>query len=146
MTYKGKYRVQNINKYKGNPVNVIYRSLWERCLMKWLDDNPKVEWWNSESIVIPYRCATDNRVHRYFVDFQIKIGEKILCIEVKPESQTIQPKRKQGKKESRFITEVMTYAKNVSKWEAASEYCLLRGWTFQVWTENTLRNLGIKIL
>ena len=40
----------------------------------------------------------------------------------------------------------MTYAKNTSKWEAANQYAADRGWKFEVWTENTLKRLGIKIL
>jgi hypothetical protein len=40
----------------------------------------------------------------------------------------------------------MTYAKNISKWEAANAYALDRGWKFEVWTEETLKGLGIKIL
>lgn len=147
MTYKGKYRVKNISKYKGDPTKVIYRSLWERQLMRWLDENNRVSWWSSESLIIPYRCVTDNRVHRYFVDFQIKfIKGPLHCIEVKPEAQTEQPQRKKGKREKRHIEESLTYAKNISKWNAAREYCLDRGWKFQVWTEKTLTSLGIKLL
>jgi hypothetical protein len=40
----------------------------------------------------------------------------------------------------------MTYAKNQSKWKAADELCKDRGWIFEVWTEETLKNLGIKLL
>jgi hypothetical protein len=40
----------------------------------------------------------------------------------------------------------MTYAKNLSKWEAAQSYCEDRGITFEVWHEGVLKQLGIKIL
>ena len=40
----------------------------------------------------------------------------------------------------------MTYIKNTSKWETANAYCLDRGWEFQIWNEDTLRSLGIKLL
>ena len=36
--------------------------------------------------------------------------------------------------------------KNQDKWEAASQFADYKGWKFQVWTEETLKNLGIKIL
>lgn len=147
MTYKGKYKVKSIAKYKGDPTQVIYRSLWERQLMRWLDDNSNVVWWNSESLIIPYRCATDNRVHRYFVDFQIKFNDnKIYCIEVKPANQAVPPEKKKGKRQRRYIEEALTYTKNLSKWNAAKEFCEDRGWIFQVWTEKTLTALGIKLL
>ena len=39
-----------------------------------------------------------------------------------------------------------TYSKNQDKWEAATQFAEYKGWKFQVWTEETLKNLGIKIL
>ena len=39
MSYKGKFRPTNRTKYKGDPDNIIYRSLWERQVMKDLDLN-----------------------------------------------------------------------------------------------------------
>lgn len=144
-TYKGKYRPLNIAKYRGDPTNIIYRSLWEKRLMKWCDANTKVKWWNSESIVIPYRCATDGKVHRYFPDFLIHFhNHEIYCIEVKPSKETLQPVKKRGKRRSQLLSETLTYAKNVSKWEAAQEYCKRKGWRFEIWDEHVLEALGIK--
>jgi hypothetical protein len=40
----------------------------------------------------------------------------------------------------------MTYIKNQSKWEAAKEYAENRGWKFDIWTEKTIKGLGIKLL
>ena len=37
----------------------------------------------------------------------------------------------------------MTYVKNMNKWEAANEYAKDRGWEFQIWTEKTLKSMGI---
>ena len=31
----------------------------------------------------------------------------------------------------------------MNKWEAATSYAKDRGWKFEIWTENTLRNMGI---
>ena len=39
MSYKGKYNPRNPEKYKGNPHNIIYRSLWERKFMVYCDTN-----------------------------------------------------------------------------------------------------------
>ena len=31
----------------------------------------------------------------------------------------------------------------MNKWEAANEFALDRGWEFQIWTEQTLKSMGI---
>lgn len=147
MTYKGKYRPTDISKYKGDPTQITYRSLWERNLMRWCDANRKVVWWNSESIVIPYRCATDGKIHRYFPDFCIHFENgDTYCIEVKPSKETKPPEKKRGKRKNVLLKETLTYAKNVSKWEAAQEYCKSRNMKFEIWDEHVLEALGIKIL
>ena len=70
---------------------------------------------------------------------------KTILVEIKPKRQTKPPKKK-TKKTRRYITEVMAYGKNTSKWEYAEEFAKSRGWEFQIWTEDTLKELGIKIL
>ena len=144
--YSGRYSVKNPSKYNGDPSNVIFRSLWERSLMKFLDDCPDVVKWMSEGTVIGYVCGTDRKPHRYFVDFTItfKNGETHL-VEVKPEKETIAPKQPK-KKTQRYILEVVTYIKNQSKWTAAKKYAEDHGMIFSVWTEKTLSKLGIRLL
>ena len=72
MSYKGKFRPKNRKKYNGNPSEIIYRSSWELKFMNYCDNNNKIVKWSSEEIIIPYRCPTDNKIHRYFPDFYIK--------------------------------------------------------------------------
>lgn len=145
MAYKGKYTIKNKSKYLGDPSKVIYRSLWERQTFKWCEGSPRVKKWNSEEIVIPYKCKTDNRIHRYYVDLLVELDNReIILVEIKPKKQTVAPQKK--RKTKKYINEVMTYIKNTSKWEAASQYAEHKGWKFQVWTEETLKNLGIKLL
>lgn len=145
-TYKGKYRVKNIKKYEGDPTKCIFRSLWERQAFRWLDEHPKVIKWSSEEVIVPYKCKTDGKMHRYYTDLKIKMADgKTYLIEIKPESQTKEPKVR-SRKTKKYINEVLTYVKNQSKWEAAQEYCENRGWVFQVWTESTLKSFGIKLL
>ena len=72
MSYKGKFQPSYPKKYKGNPANIIYRSLWERKFMMYCDKNENILEWASEEIALPYRSPVDNRVHRYFPDFYIK--------------------------------------------------------------------------
>ena len=142
MSYKGKFKPINRKKYKGDPREIIYRSLWELKLMNYCDSNKSILKWSSEEIIIPYRCPTDNRIHRYFPDFYIKykdakgkLHEKI--IEIKPAKQVKEPKI-QKKRTRKYVTEVMTYAKNTAKWEAAEDFCKDRRWEFQIMTEKEL--------
>jgi hypothetical protein len=145
MSYKGKFQPSYPKKYKGNPTNIIYRSLWERKFMVYCDLNENIIEWGSEELALPYRSPVDNRIHRYFPDFYIKVKEtsgkiKKYIIEIKPQRQTIEPKVPQRKTKS-YVYEVVEYAKNQAKWEAAREWCLDRGYEFKVLTEN---ELGIK--
>ena len=142
MSYKGRYRPNNPLKYKGDYKNIIYRSLWELKFMKYCDSNQNILEWGSEEFCLPYKSPLDNKVHRYFPDFYIKVREstgkiKKMIIEVKPKRQCMEPKR-QKKKTRGYIYEVREYAKNQAKWKAAEEYCLDRGLEFKILTEKEL--------
>ena len=139
MAYSGKYQPSFPKKYKGDPTNIIYRSLWERKFMRYCDLNENILEWGSEEISVPYRSPVDRRVHRYFPDFYIKIKEsnksiKKYLIEIKPKKQTVPPKKPQRQTKG-YLREAYEYAKNQSKWAAAREYCADRGWEFKVITE-----------
>jgi hypothetical protein len=144
-SYKGKYQPNNPKKYKGDPTNIIYRSLWERTFMRYCDLNENILEWGSEEIALPYISPLDNRVHKYFPDFYIKVKEnggkiKKYIIEIKPKKQTVEPQVK--KKITRgYLYEVTEWAKNQAKWKAAKEFCKDRQWEFKILTEN---DLGIK--
>lgn len=142
MAYRGKYTPKNKTKYKGDPTSVTYRSLWERNAFRWCDDNPNIKKWSSEEVIIPYYYEVDKRYHRYYVDLFIEYtdGRKVL-IEIKPEKETAPPTG--ARRTKRYISEGFTYIKNMNKWEAANEYCKDRNWTFQIWTEKTLTEMGI---
>ena len=142
MAYKGRFTPKNPKKYKGDPTNIIFRSLWELTCMKRFDENPDIIEWSSEETIVPYISPLDRRRHRYFPDFLIKTRQadgstKTFMIEVKPKKETIEPKP-QKRKTRKYITEVTTWAKNQAKWAAAEEYCLDRGWEFMKMTEETI--------
>ena len=142
MSYKGKYHPSYPRKYKGDPTNIIYRSLWERKFMVYCDKNDNILEWASEEIAIPYRSPIDNRVHRYFPDFYMKVKErggkiKRYVIEVKPAKQT-KPPVKPKRQTKGYIREAYEYAKNQAKWKMAREFCADRQWEFKVVTEKEL--------
>ena len=142
MSYKGKFRPSNPKKYKGDPTNIIYRSLWELKFMNYCDKNENILIWSSEELWIPYKSPVDNRYHKYFPDFYIKYKNtsgKIVesLIEIKPAKQVKGP-TPQKSKSKKYISEVVEYAKNMAKWEAAKEYCNDRKWEFKILTEHDL--------
>jgi hypothetical protein len=142
MAYQGIFRPKNPQKYIGDSNNIVYRSSWECRVMNWFDQNDDIISWASEELIVPYKSPIDNRFHRYFPDFIVKVKTrdgtmKTLMIEVKPKKQTVPPEpRKRVTKQ--YITEVTTYGVNQAKWKAAQEYCLDRGWEFKIMTEEHL--------
>ena len=113
--------------------------------MKWCDSSKSVIEWGSETVIIPYVSPVDKRIHRYFVDFYIKVKtssnliEKYL-VEIKPERFTKPPEIPE-RKTKRFINEVFQYGVNDAKWKAAFEFCKDRNMKFIILTE---KDLGIK--
>ena len=140
--YKGRYKARNAKKYRGELNDIVYRSSWELKFMKWCDMNPSVLEWGSETVIIPYRSPVDSKLHRYFVDFYIKVKNKNgevskYLVEIKPEKFT-KPPPVPAKKTRKFIEEVFQYGTNQAKWQAANEFCQDRGMKFLVLTENDL--------
>lgn len=143
-TYKGKYRPKNPSKYKGDPTNVIYRSLWERTVMKYLDNNPSVMEWGSEEMIVPYKSPIDGKYHRYFPDFYMKYKDRDdnirqLIVEVKPKRFTKPPVKNPTRKTQKWRNEVLEYVKNNAKWEAAKVWSQKRGMDFTILTEDFIR-------
>ena len=142
MAYQGLFKPKNPQKYVGDPNNIVYRSSWECKVMSWLDKTPESLTWASEELIVPYISPVDNRQHRYFPDFIVRIKTKegklkTMMLEVKPKYQTEMPKPKKRITES-YKNEIKTYAVNKAKWKAAEEFCLDRGWEFRILTEEHL--------
>jgi hypothetical protein len=138
-SYKSKYKPNYPNKYKGDANNIICRSSWERRFCSWCDLNENIISWGSEEFFISYVSPVDNRVHRYFPDFIIKVKEstgqiKTYVIEVKPKRQT-QPPKPKSRMTKGFLYEAKTYAVNQAKWKAADEWCKDRMLEFKIITE-----------
>ena len=141
MAYRGFFKPQNASKYIGNPINIMYRSLWERKFMKFCDSSQNVLRWGSEEVIVPYINPLDNKPHRYYVDFIVEMktaeGIKTLLVEIKPKKQCVEPKKRK-KVTSGYISEVKTWITNTAKWKAAEAISKNRGWTFKIMTEDDL--------
>jgi hypothetical protein len=143
MAYKGKYRPQNPKKYKGDPANIVYRSLWEQKFMRYCDLNENVNQWQSEEFFIPYRSPLDNKFHRYFPDFFIKYTDKngnkrTMVVEIKPKKEVEMPEQNPSRRTKSWAYRVQTWVVNQAKWEAAKEYCADRNYEFKIMTEDEL--------
>ena len=138
---QGKYTIQNLEKYvgKGTPT---YRSSWEFCFMRFLDTNPNVLQWASESIHIPYRNPLTGKNTIYVPDFFMyyqdakgnKHGE---LIEVKPS-------KEMAMENARSARDKAMVAINMAKWEAARAFCKGMGITFRVISESDIFHQGKK--
>ena len=142
---KSRYTPIYPSKYQGNAKYIICRSSWERKFCQWCDMNNSIISWASEEFSIPYVSPKDNRVHKYYPDYLIKVKEKndmikTYVVEVKPYKQTGPPKTPKRKTKS-YLTECVTYAVNQAKWKAAKEFCEDHRIEFKVVTE---KELGIR--
>ena len=144
MSYKGKYKVKNREKYVGAVDNVQYRSSWERRFMVYCDvTQSKIVRWSSEELILPYRSPVDGKIHRYFPDFFIKYRDALgkmrnVVIEVKPAKQLKMPKKNPKKRTKSWAYEVQTYVVNQAKFKAAEAYCADRKYEFRIMTEKEL--------
>ena len=156
MPYKSIFKPNNPQKYVGkNLSSIIARSNLERVFMKWLDNNPDVIEWCSETIKIPYKnpikeIKGDKREINatYYPDFYMKYKNKNgdieqALIEVKMREET-QPPRVPKKMSRVYKAKVATYMINEAKWKAAKAVCEKVGnIKFMIITEDYIKNLCV---
>ena len=139
MAYKTIFKPQNVGKYVGDHTKIKCRSLWERRLCKFLDENANILKWAFEEIAIPYTSPIDQKIHDYYPDFLVKFNDgkevKSWMIEIKPKKQTLL-------KENASKKEKITWIINNAKWEAAKNYCNKNNMEFKILTEKELFTNG----
>jgi hypothetical protein len=144
---RGKKRYQPIfkQKYISHELPII-RSSWELKVCKWLDKNENVISWASEPFGITYYNPWTQKRSKYFPDFFAKIKDKNgdvinWIIEVKPQKDSIPPKRGKGKRLSYLQEQKKRYMVNMAKWSAAKRVANRNGWKFQILTEKEIFGL-----
>lgn len=168
-TKQGYYKLQNLDKFLGDPTKIIYRSGWESAFCRYCDLNPKIIQWSSEPIGIDYynrianlsECQKYNlnpnnpsnwKICKYYIDFwcKVKINDNEIekwLIEIKPYYQTVKPiPPKEGaklKEVKRYVTDAKNYLVNEAKWAAAKIYAEQNNAKFYIFTEKTLHKIGI---
>ena len=60
--YKGIFKPNNPQKYKGNVKNITYRSSWEKRFMVYCDKTRQIVEWGSEELFIPTEVLTTNLI------------------------------------------------------------------------------------
>lgn len=136
--HQGKMKILNEEKYKGKTDEIIFRSGLERRWMNFLDNCPLIEKWSSETVVVPYVNQVDGRIHRYFTDNWIRLGDgREFLIELKPNKYT-KPPRKNSK---RYLPESLEFIKNMSKWKYAEKYATKNGMLFRIITDKEVSTM-----
>ena len=140
--HQGIFKPKNPDKLIGK--TAIYRSGLELKFFRFCDENPNIQKWGSENIVIPYHSKIDGRLHSYHVDNYVEImeGDTLTryLIEIKPHAQTIEPKKSKRKKKSTVLYEQTQWViNNEGKWPAAKAFCKKKGWKFLIITEKELK-------
>ena len=108
-----------------------------------MDVNPNILTWTSESTAVPYRKPTDQKYHRYFVDFACSYKEKCgnitkLLIEYKPLKFVNMPIKTQRMSDKTYINLCETWSVNRAKWKAAEEFAKQHNAKFIVITEKDI--------
>lgn len=119
---------------------IEYRSSWELNFMKYCDENPNILRWMSEERAIWYSDPVSKKKRRYFPDFIIQFKRKdgIIIeevVEIKPQRQVKGPNPNPKRRTRSWMNECLTYATNLAKWAAATEWAEDRGMNFRLLTE-----------
>jgi len=166
-TRQGYAKIQNKDKYIGDPELIIYRSSWEFAFIKYCDMSPSVKRWSSEPVSIPYydrvskleECAklgldpnnpSNWEVKNYNTDFWYEVDngrdrlEKIF-VEIKPShklKKPIPPPEHATLKEQRiFVKAAKEYLINEAKFAAIREWAERHDSKFYVFTEDVLSRI-----
>ena len=116
---QGKYESTKTGKVLG------YRSGLEEKLYKILDQHDGVSSFYSEPFHIDY--VHKGQAHKYFPDLIVNFMDGTRQVwEVKPSNQT-------------------DLEMNKNKWKAAEDACKVRGWKFEVYTEQRINKLGQEV-
>lgn len=137
---QGTFTPKNPQKYVGKH-KPKYRSGWELTFMTFCDTHKSVTHWASESMSVPYRSPLDGKMHMYIPDFfvvyQNKFGKAIAeVVEIKPKKQSLIESRTASARDRAVV------AVNHAKWQAATAYCKMQGFSFRVITEDDLFRNG----
>jgi hypothetical protein len=139
---KTPYKLNNPEKYIGDPAKLLYKSSWEQNAFFMCDNNPNIVRWGYELVAIQYAkpIGASFKITTYFPDLYLEYFDRDRnfikeMLEVKPEKQSRPSKSKNPKTR---LYENYVYQVNKAKWLSAKKWCNDRGIKFTVITENGL--------
>lgn len=149
---QSKVLTESFDGYKGKKKVIELLSSWEFKAVKYLEQLFKlkrIDGWSSEENVFEYLYSLDNKMHKYYMDFGIIKGDRVIFVEVKPRAETIAPKKpkdfKNDKQQRNYQGRVQTFIKNQDKWNAVTNWCKEQNeilgynkYKFVIWDEYTL--------
>lgn len=150
---QGTYKPMNPDKYLGDLERCYYRSSWEKKLYYYLDTNKRVLKWAAEGIAVPYEINENGNwsTHKYYPDayceFMMSDGNtRKVVLEIKPWNQyrnlepPKEPKTKTMTSLRNYEYALITFQKNIIKWQAAKKFCERRGIEFYIITQEFFKD------
>jgi hypothetical protein len=151
---QGYYKPENIEKYKGDPTKIIYRSSWEYKFCRYCDATPQILEWCSEPFPIPYYDIVKQKDRLYYIDFYIKVqtkdnNVKSYLVEIKPSSKLNPPVFPSNLKQTlkrlkQYNYELMEFLNIKAKKDAAEAAAMISGYKYMIITEEFLDQQNIQ--
>ena len=150
-SYKGWYKILNNDKFI-KPIDehmqsyknghIYYRSSLELKAFRYADFNKHIVKFSIEPYAIKYLKPSDGKIHRYYIDLFLvfSTGDKFM-VEIKPKSETIEPKKPKSKTTKsllRYQQAMLTFVINQAKWQAARVFAEANDMRFVVLTDEDL--------
>ena len=144
---QGYYKLENHDKYTGDPSQIIYRSTYEHKFCRYCDLTNEVVNWSSEPFSIKYYDPVNKKEREYHVDFFIRVAKNgtmtNYLVEVKPKAKLQMPiieSRQTLKRLQQYNRDMEEFIITKAKKEAAEQYAHAMGYKYILVTEDFLFN------
>lgn len=142
---QGYYKLENPEKYTGDPTQIIYRSSWEYKFCRYCDHTTEVINWSSEPFSVKYFDPIRKKEREYHIDFYIRVAKggtmQNYLVEIKPKDKLKMPvleARQTLKRLKEYNYAMEEFIVNKAKKEAAEAYAHAMGYKYIIVTEDFL--------
>ena len=148
---QGYYKLENPEKYTGDPTEIIYRSTYEYKFCRYCDLTEEIVNWSSEPFSVKYYDPVNRKEREYHLDFFIRVAKNgtmtNYLVEVKPKDKLTPPvmeSRQTLKALQQYNQDMEEFIINKAKKEAAEKYAHAMGYKYIIITEDFLFNKNVK--